>query len=190
MGGNTADCPNDPAQEPPSKTSASDSCFQPPSNRRSYPESSARAIQAALPAVVRHSLVAREILRLETYKSRTSRPVISKFFLYGAAFHIWSTFILSRFDDDDAHDDANASPESSPDSDRASGISSGNYELVDEEDEEDEEALFVPLTWSWMQEGELYTASDPEWQEFVRISQDRSMLTKLRCQSMCWILFE
>jgi hypothetical protein len=44
----------------------------------------------------------------------------------------------------------------------------------------EEDGLFIPLTWSWLQEGELYTASDPEWQEFVTISKDRKKLQKLR----------
>lgn len=45
---------------------------------------------------------------------------------------------------------------------------------------EDEAPLFIPLTWSHLQEGEPYSRSDPEWQQFVQISNDRKRLQKMR----------
>ncbi|EKV04971.1 hypothetical protein PDIG_82050 [Penicillium digitatum PHI26] len=58
-------------------------------------------------------------------------------------------------------------------------ISLGSGEISGKE-VENEGALFIPLAWSRLQQGELYTTSDPEWQEFVKLSKDRKKLQKLR----------
>ncbi|KAJ5180375.1 hypothetical protein N7492_003585 [Penicillium capsulatum] len=107
------------------------------------------------------------------------RSFVSKVFFYGVAFHVWSTLILSRFDDNEDTQDAGALPESDLDSTGQHSSPYGGNQLAEEEQEE-EDAFFVPLTWSWLQEGEMYTASDPEWQEFVQISKDRQKLQGLR----------
>lgn len=86
--------------------------------------------------------------------------------------------MLVRFDDDDTHDDKKA-PETRPENTSLQRASRGIDELTEDELGE-EDGLFIPLTWSWLEEGELYTASDPEWQEFVTISKDRQKLQKLR----------
>lgn len=50
-----------------------------------------------------------------------------------------------------------------------------------ERDAEDHEPLFIPLSWYRdEQEGVYYTAADPEWQEFARISRDGKKIQKLR----------
>ncbi|KAJ5986831.1 hypothetical protein N7451_011196 [Penicillium sp. IBT 35674x] len=105
------------------------------------------------------------------------RSFFSKCLLYGAAYQLWSSFVLVRFDDDTREIDA--SLESTPE---ATGLRRSPYrgEELLEDEEEIGSPLFVPLTWSWLEEGELYTASDPEWQEFVQISKDREKLKKLR----------
>lgn len=84
--------------------------------------------------------------------------------------------MLVRFEDDT--DDAEISPvtnpgESNPQNSRQSG-------KVTRKDVENEDALFIPLGWSRLQKGELYTTSDPEWQEFVKLSKDRKKLQQLR----------
>lgn len=107
-----------------------------------------------------------------------SRSFLAKAILYGTAFHLWSSFVLVRFDDDDIHDDQKA-PETRPENTSIQRASRRADELTEDELGE-EDGLFIPLTWSWLQEGELYTASDPEWQEFVTISKDRQKLQKLR----------
>lgn len=59
-------------------------------------------------------------------------------------------------------------------------------EMAEEEVEEDE-PVFIPLTWYLEeQEGEFYTASDPEWQVYSKISKDREKLQKLR-GSFCFL---
>lgn len=86
--------------------------------------------------------------------------------------------MLVRFDDDDTHDDQKA-PEANLENTSLQSASRRNDELTEDE-VGGGDGLFIPLTWSWLQEGELYTASDPEWQEFVTISKDRKKLQKLR----------
>ncbi|KAJ5166544.1 uncharacterized protein N7482_005325 [Penicillium canariense] len=106
------------------------------------------------------------------------RSFLGKFLLYGTAFHLWSSFVLVRFDDDDTQDDDPAPKARLEDTGlhRASG---GDKQLTEGALEEDE-PVFIPLTWSRLQEGDLYTASDPEWQEFVKIAKDRKKLQNLR----------
>lgn len=106
-----------------------------------------------------------------------SRSFLGKFILYGTAFHLWSSFVLVRFDDDDTQDNQTA-PEAALENTSLHRTAGGD-ELTEEELAE-EDRVFIPLTWSWLEEGELYTASDPEWQEFVTISKDRKKLQKLR----------
>ncbi|KAJ5628359.1 hypothetical protein N7490_010587 [Penicillium lividum] len=105
------------------------------------------------------------------------RSFFSKCLLYGVAYQLWSSFVLVRFDDD-THD-ADASPEPTAEATNLRRSSYGGEGLLEDE-EEIGAPLFVPLTWSWLEEGELYAASDPEWQEFVQISKDREKLQKLR----------
>ncbi|OQE06994.1 hypothetical protein PENVUL_c015G08341 [Penicillium vulpinum] len=101
---------------------------------------------------------------------------ISKCLLYGTAFHLWSTFVLVRFDDDTDDDDippvtnqAEASPRQISESGEITG-----------KEVENDGAMFIPLAWSRLQQGELYTIMDPEWQVFVKLSKDHEKLERLR----------
>jgi hypothetical protein len=112
---------------------------------------------------------------------KLSRSFFTKFFLYGAAFHLWTSFVLVRFDDD-THDD-DSTPEPSLEQTGPRRSPRGTDDLAEEEREretEDGAPMFIPLTWSRLREGELYTASDPEWQTFVQLSKDRKKLQELR----------
>ncbi|KOS45509.1 hypothetical protein ACN38_g3558 [Penicillium nordicum] len=105
------------------------------------------------------------------------RSFISKCLLYGTAFHLWSTFVLVRFDDDT--DDADIPPVANSGEIAPLEASSGSGETTGKE-VENEGVLFIPLAWSRLQQGELYATSDPEWQDFVKLSKDRKKLQKLR----------
>ena len=107
-----------------------------------------------------------------------------KFIFTAAAFHVWSSYLLRQEDDTE---EADASPlGQAPD---ASGLGKAGSENLDagEDQQEAEEPMFIPLTWSWLEEGDLYSSSDPEWQEFVQISKDRQKLQKLRSEYWCII---
>ncbi|CAI7637882.1 unnamed protein product [Penicillium glandicola] len=105
------------------------------------------------------------------------RSFISKCLLYGTAFHLWSTFVLIRFDDDTDDSDIPSVPNPGETTPRQTSLGSGE---ITGKEVENEGALFIPLAWSRLQQGELYTTSDPEWQEFVKLSKDRKKLQKLR----------
>ncbi|KAJ5139118.1 uncharacterized protein N7515_003966 [Penicillium bovifimosum] len=109
------------------------------------------------------------------------RSFISKCLLYGAAFHLWSTFVLVRFDDDtDDVDDNDLSTPTASLEQVAACQTSGQSGEAPADDLAKEDALFIPLAWSRLQKGELYTTSDPEWQEFVKLSNDKKKLQQLR----------
>ncbi|PLN75503.1 hypothetical protein BDW42DRAFT_180520 [Aspergillus taichungensis] len=101
------------------------------------------------------------------------RPRIRRFIttccLYGMAFHLSSSFVLSQFDNGTRTTDVLEEPvaagrdEDRHDSDEITGL----------------DPVFIPLGLPYLREGELYAASDPEWKQFVRISQDREKLKSL-----------
>ncbi|KXG51144.1 uncharacterized protein PGRI_067160 [Penicillium griseofulvum] len=100
---------------------------------------------------------------------------ISKCLLYGTAFHLWSTFVLVRFNDDTDDDDL---PPVTKSGETASGQTSRSGNITGKKVEN--EGVFIPLSWSQLEEGPLYTPSDPEWHEFAKLSEDRDKLQKIR----------
>lgn len=111
----------------------------------------------------------------------TCRSFFTKFFLYGAAFHLWTSFVLVRFDDD-THDGGSTLESSLEETGLRRNPRDTDTSADEERDKETEDGapMFIPLTWSRLQEGELYAASDPEWQAFVQLSKDRKKLQNLR----------
>ncbi|KAE8390662.1 hypothetical protein BDV23DRAFT_154598 [Aspergillus alliaceus] len=109
------------------------------------------------------------------FKRPWIRKFFATFFLYGAAFHLWSSFILLQFDD--TQDDVDTAQEPPPGCDQGS-----DEESVDNRANEtvDSDTVFIPLGLPRLRKGELYAASDPEWQEFVKVSRDREKLQLLR----------
>lgn len=85
--------------------------------------------------------------------------------------------MLVRFDDD--ADDADIPPMANSEeiAPRETSLRTGK---TTGKEVENEGVLFIPLAWSRLQQGELYATSDPEWQEFVKLSKDRKKLQKLR----------
>ena len=116
-----------------------------------------------------------------------SRRFVTSFIVYGAAFHIWSSFVFVRYDGE-----TNTSQE--PDSDRnihqQRRIEKGYEKESDADDQlevEDEEGVyFVPLSLPLLRPGDFYAVSDPEWQEFARISRDTEKLRKLKGVYCVW----
>ncbi|KAJ5915344.1 hypothetical protein N7466_011277 [Penicillium verhagenii] len=105
------------------------------------------------------------------------RSFVTKCFCYYAAYELWHSFVLVRLYGDTHDTDAPPKPTAEITNLRRSQY--GGEDLMEDE-EETGTPFFIPLTWSWLEEGELYTASDPEWQEFVQISKDQGKLKKLR----------
>jgi hypothetical protein len=65
-------------------------------------------------------------------------------------------------------------------------IQEGGEEEEEEEHEEsdfaDESSLFIPLTWTKKLPRSFYKGSDPEWQEFVKVSKDKARHKKIQCK--------
>lgn len=114
------------------------------------------------------------------------RRLVTSCLLYGAAFHIWSSFVFVEYDDDD---DTSQEPENE------SNIQHyHNHQHIERNDEDEgdfnkdqllggldpERTTFIPLSWPLLREGDYYAGSDPEWQEFVRISKDAQKIGKLK----------
>ncbi|KAI9934389.1 hypothetical protein MW887_000003 [Aspergillus wentii] len=101
-------------------------------------------------------------------------------FLYGAAFHIWSSSVLVQFDDTlDSADIPRTSGIDGKIDDQGKNEGGRTHEHRLEESD-DEDVTFIPLGWPRLREAEFYAASDPEWQQFIKISQDRQKLQSLR----------
>lgn len=47
----------------------------------------------------------------------------------------------------------------------------------------DENSLFIPLTWAKKLPRSFYKGSDPEWQEFVKVSKDKARHKKIQCNN-------
>lgn len=50
----------------------------------------------------------------------------------------------------------------------------------DDDDELDEDSLFIPMTWATKMPRTFYKGSDPEWQEFVKIAKDKERHKKIQ----------
>lgn len=101
----------------------------------------------------------------------TLRRLVTTCLLYGVAFHVWSSFILLRFDG--ASEDLDPLEEM--------GVETGEDMSDDEVNEVNEEdPIFIPIGWPRMRQGELYAPSDAEWQEFVKVARDKQRLHALR----------
>ncbi|KAE8320860.1 hypothetical protein BDV39DRAFT_187101 [Aspergillus sergii] len=113
------------------------------------------------------------------------RPWIRRFFttflIYGTAFHLWSSLILFQFDDtlDDADDTQEALSGKTGVGKNRKNDTEGHLENHASATI-DTDPVFIPLGWPRLRKGELYAASDPEWQEFVKTSRDREKLQDLR----------
>ena len=83
--------------------------------------------------------------------------------------------MLVRFNDDTDDDDL---PPVTKSGETASGQTSRSGNITGKKVEN--EGVFIPLSWSQLEEGPLYTPSDPEWHEFAKLSEDRDKLQKIR----------
>lgn len=48
----------------------------------------------------------------------------------------------------------------------------------------EEDSFFIPLTWAKKLPRSFYKGSDPEWQEFVKISKDKDRHKKIQCMPL------
>ncbi|KAJ5975201.1 hypothetical protein N7481_008908 [Penicillium waksmanii] len=108
------------------------------------------------------------------------RSFIGKCLFYGVAFHTW-TVIVRVYANWDEDPDEKLERRKKPLKEKELLESKRQDKEIAEEEAEEDEPVFIPLTWYLEeQEGEFYTASDPEWQVYSKISKDREKLQKLR----------
>lgn len=81
--------------------------------------------------------------------------------------------MLVQFDDEKDNEDTPTEEASSSQHSQESNESLGTGSVR-------KGALFIPLGWSRLQEGEFYAASDPEWQQFRKLSEDPDKIDALK----------
>ncbi|KKK12634.1 hypothetical protein P175DRAFT_0512917 [Aspergillus ochraceoroseus IBT 24754] len=127
---------------------------------------------------------------------KVKRPWVRRFFttclLYGAAIHIWSSFVLVKFDDP-SHDTNNSLerfPEDEQDErmQRKSAIDRDRRLSFDKGQSAGSDSVFIPLSWPRLRDGDYYAASDPEWQTFIKIARDRERLKALKDELVSVVL--
>ena len=60
-------------------------------------------------------------------------------------------------------------------------IIQGNKKALDDEDEDDD-ATFIPLSWPLLRAGDLYKQSDPEWQNIQKYTKDAEKTKVLKSE--------
>lgn len=107
------------------------------------------------------------------------RKLFTAFLLYGTAFHLWSSFVLLQFDAAPEDDDVSRRPSMSEKYARTNK-NEGDIDTTGDMEDFDEDPIHIPLSWPRRHEGKFYAASDPEWQEFVKLARDHKKIRSLK----------
>lgn len=113
---------------------------------------------------------------VKVIKRPWSRGFIANILLCGIAAYFWSSFVPARKD----NTSSNTASQTTVDSHSAPETTSRDRI----------EAVFIPTGWSHLEEGRLYAATDPEWKEFVKISQSPEKLQSLKDELASIVLSE
>ena len=98
------------------------------------------------------------------------RRIVS-FGLYTGSVAIYFYFFFPEIEIEEEH------PESeSPEDNDADADEDDEFEDV----EPDEDSLFIPLSFAKRKERSFYRGSDPEWQEFVKLANDKEKRKKIQ----------
>lgn len=108
------------------------------------------------------------------------RRSLTTLVVYGTAFHLWSSFVLVQFDDVSDEAETAQAPDVTEKRPRATSYENSVNSADSVEDSIDDYPIHIPLSWPRKREGKFYAASDPEWQEFVKISKDRQKIKSLK----------
>lgn len=116
-----------------------------------------------------------KIQRVRFKKPIFTRRQLIKYTLYTSGFYFsYRAFHFILFEDDDEEDSgAESRPSSSLTSQRNSGSATGKgRSRSDGEDSYEFPTIFLPTGFARPKKQEYYKGSDPEWQEFCKISSD------------------
>ncbi|KAL4912196.1 hypothetical protein BDW62DRAFT_30736 [Aspergillus aurantiobrunneus] len=124
---------------------------------------------------------------------RVKRPwfsrVVTRFLFFGSAAYVWSLLFQLR-QGNTAHDvdSRNYSPER-----RTLGDSTADksqHSILETQRQSRSRAIFIPIGWTRLQEGEFYAASDTEWKTFREISKDHKKIRALKDELVSIVLSE
>lgn len=103
---------------------------------------------------------------------RIKRPWFKRFatsvLVYGVAFQLWTSLVYLQLEKSTLSDSSSSGPSGVLNDTR---IIQGNKKALDDEDEDDD-ATFIPLSWPLLRAGDLYKQSDPEWQNIQKYTKD------------------
>ncbi|EED15993.1 hypothetical protein TSTA_011080 [Talaromyces stipitatus ATCC 10500] len=125
--------------------------------------------------------------RIVSVPVRIRRPWFRRFatsvLAYGVAFHVWTTLVYLQLDGSTVSESASSG---SPRALSEGRIIEGNGKILD--DDEVEDASFIPLSWPRLRPGELYKGSDPEWKTFQEYARDKQKMDTLRKELQTLVL--
>jgi len=137
-----------------------------------------RITSRSLGLQVRNKVTLTETIHIRFQESSQVRRRIFQAFVYIAAFYVFQRVVLGPLDDIDLPEEdtkgARKKQKSKPTPDE---VLNG----TDEEEDEDD-ALFIPLGWTTELPRQWYKGSDPEWQDFRKLSQDKGKNNAIRCR--------
>lgn len=115
---------------------------------------------------------------------RIKRPWFKRFatsvLVYGVAFQLWTSLVYLQLEKSTLSDSSSGVPSAVLSDPRIIEGNKRNKKALEDEDE-DEDVTFIPLSWPRLRPGELYKKSDPEWQtiqKYTNNAEKTSGLTK------------
>ncbi|KAL2869918.1 uncharacterized protein BJX67DRAFT_299653 [Aspergillus lucknowensis] len=123
-------------------------------------------------------------LRYVKVKRPWSRRLLTNCLIYGAAIYAWSVLVLVP-SGNEANSPRTLLNEPTFDVSRTDKTKHTKHEKPRVANSD---AIFIPLGWPQLREGELYAESDPEWKAFVEISKDREKIKTLKDELASMVL--
>jgi hypothetical protein len=100
-----------------------------------------------------------------------SRRFATSVLVYGVAFQLWTSLVYLQLEKSTLSDSSSTGPSVVLSETRIIEGNKGNEKALDNE-EEDEDGTFIPLSWPRLRPGELYKKSDPEWQAIQKYANN------------------
>jgi hypothetical protein len=125
-------------------------------------------------AMVQVSIAKSEVPNIEglTFSRRFATSVL----VYGVAFQLWTSLVYLQLEKSTLSDSSSGVPSAVLSETR---IIEGNKKALDDE-EEDEDVTFIPLSWPRLRPGDLYKKSDPEWQSIQKYTNSAEKTSVLK----------
>lgn len=125
-------------------------------------------------------------IEYEYGETNFSRRFATSVLVYGAAFQLWTSLVYLQLEKSTLSDSSSGVPSAVLSETRIIEGNKRNKQALDDEDE-DEDITFIPLSWPRLRPGDLYKKSDPEWQaiqKYTKNAEKTSVLTSEWNQSL------